>query len=96
MSWGPPRGGGGGNWVFGGGAGGGGQQQRSGGGGGGGTFPWQKFSALEEDAKRREREDMDKVRRASQGDRVGAAEMMGVSLEEFNDKYLAAGGDEQA
>jgi DNA-binding NtrC family response regulator len=55
-----------------------------------------RWRSLKQFLRSKEREYMDKVLRASQGDRVGAAEMMGVSLEEFNDKYLAAGGDEQA
>jgi DNA-binding NtrC family response regulator len=53
-----------------------------------------RWRSLKQFLRSKEREYMDKVLRASQGDRVRAAEMMGVSLDEFNEKYVAAGGDQ--
>ena len=52
-----------------------------------------RWRSLRQFLRSKEREYMDKVLRAAQGDRVRAAEMMGVSLDEFNEKYVAAGGD---
>jgi DNA-binding NtrC family response regulator len=53
-----------------------------------------RWRSLKQFLRSKEREYMDKVLRASQGDRDRAAEMMGISLEDFNAKYVAAGGDE--
>jgi DNA-binding NtrC family response regulator len=53
-----------------------------------------RWRSLKQFLRSKEREYMDKILRAAQGDRVRAAEMMGVSLDEFNEKYVAAGGDE--